>query len=57
LPGTGQQIVAPSFLRDYRPDNVVIMNPVYRDEVVRELARQQCAPRVCTIVDLETEAE
>jgi methyltransferase family protein/C-methyltransferase-like protein len=57
LPGTGQQIVAPSFLRDYRPDNVVIMNPVYRDEVVLELARQRCAPRVCTIVDHETGPE
>src|SRR4029077_3851622 len=40
LPGTGQRIVAPAFLRDYRPDNVIIMNPVYRDEVERELARQ-----------------
>jgi len=55
LPGTGQRIVAPAFLRDYRPDNVVIMNPVYRDEIGRELARQRCEPRVCTIVDLETE--
>jgi hypothetical protein len=51
LPGTGQRIVAPAFLRDYRPDNVVIMNPVYRDEVERELARQRCEPRVYTILD------
>jgi hypothetical protein len=55
LPGTGQRIVAPAFLRDYRPDNVVIMNPVYRDEVGRELARQRCEPRVYTILDLETD--
>lgn len=55
LPGTGQEIVAPAFLREYRPDNVVIMNPVYRDEVEQELARQGCEPRVYTIVDLETE--
>jgi hypothetical protein len=53
LPGTGQRIVAPAFLREYRPDNVVIMNPVYRDEVERELARQRCEPRVYTILDLE----
>jgi hypothetical protein len=57
LPGTGQRIVAPSFLRDYQPDNVVIMNPVYRDEVRRELARQRCEPRVYTILDLELMAE
>lgn len=55
LPGTGQEIVAPAFLRDYRPDNVVVMNPVYRREVEQELARQGCAPRVYTIVELETE--
>jgi SAM-dependent methyltransferase len=53
LPGTGQRIVAPAFLRDYRPDNVVIMNPVYHDEVERELARQRCEPRVYTILNLE----
>jgi hypothetical protein len=55
LPGTGQRIVAPAFLRDYRPDNVVIMNPVYRDEVGRELARQRCEPQVYTILDIETD--
>jgi len=42
-------------LRDYRPDNVVIMNPIYRDEVERELAHQRCDPRVYTILDFETE--
>jgi hypothetical protein len=31
------------------------MNPVYRDEVERELARQRCEPRVYTILDLEPE--
>jgi len=55
LPSTGQRIVAPAFLREYRPDNVVIMNPIYRDEVKRELASQRCDPRVYTILDLEPE--
>jgi SAM-dependent methyltransferase len=55
LPGTGQKIVEPAFLRDYQPDNVLIMNPIYRDEVERELASQRCEPRVFTILDLETE--
>jgi Methyltransferase domain/C-methyltransferase C-terminal domain len=55
LPSTGQRIVAPAFLREYRPDNVVIMNPVYFREVGQELARQRCEPRVHTILDLETE--
>jgi len=55
LPCTGQSIVAPAFLRDYRPDNVVIMNPVYFREVEHELARQRCEPRIYTILDLEAE--
>jgi len=32
---------------------VVIMNPVYREEIGRELARQGCAPKVYTTLDLE----
>jgi SAM-dependent methyltransferase len=55
LPGTGQKIVAPAFLREYRPDNVVIMNPVYVREVEQELARQRCEPSVYTILDYEAE--
>jgi hypothetical protein len=55
LPGTGQRIVAPGFLREYRPDNVVIMNPVYLREVEQELARLRCEPSVYTIVDFEAE--
>lgn len=35
--GTGQQIVAPDFLRGYRPDLVVAMNPIYADEIRRQL--------------------
>lgn len=31
--GTAQQIVPPVFLQDYRPDIILIMNPLYRDEI------------------------
>lgn len=33
MPGTGQQIVAPEFLREYQPDTIIIMNPIYKDEI------------------------
>jgi SAM-dependent methyltransferase len=56
LPRTGQRIIEPAFLGDYRPDNVVIMNPIYREEIVRELARHHCESRVYTILDLQSEA-
>jgi hypothetical protein len=35
--GTGQEIVSPEFLRDYQPDAVILMNPIYREEVQRTL--------------------
>jgi hypothetical protein len=35
--GTGQQIVPPDFLREYRPDVVVIMNGNYHDEIRQTL--------------------
>lgn len=36
--GTGQQIVPPAFLGDYRPDVVILMNPIYREEIERTVA-------------------
>jgi hypothetical protein len=38
IAGTGQLIVAPEFLREYKPDLVVAMNPVYLDEIGRTLS-------------------
>ena len=38
--GSGQQIVAPDALRNYKPDAVIVMNPLYVDEIeatVREM--------------------
>lgn len=31
--GTGQEIVPPQFLRDYQPDAIIVMNPLYQDEI------------------------
>jgi SAM-dependent methyltransferase len=39
MAGTGQQIVAPEFLREYRPDVVIVMNPIYCNEIRRDLNR------------------
>lgn len=33
MAGTGQKIVMPGFLQEYRPDKVILMNPVYHEEV------------------------
>lgn len=33
IPGTGKKIMAPDYLREYGPTTVIVMNPVYRDEI------------------------
>lgn len=35
--GSGQQIVSPAFLQDYRPDVVIVMNPLYISEIQQML--------------------
>ena len=37
IPGTGHEIVAPKFLKQYKPHKIIIMNPVYHDEIRQEL--------------------
>jgi hypothetical protein len=37
MAGTGQYIVEPEFLKDYRPDTVIIMNAVYSKEIRKAL--------------------
>ncbi len=37
LPGSGHCVIAPEDLPAYDPDLVVVMNPLYRDEVARRL--------------------
>jgi hypothetical protein len=37
LPGTGHPVVGPDFLRQYRPEKVVAMNPIYAEEISRTL--------------------
>jgi SAM-dependent methyltransferase len=47
--GTGHEIVPPSFLRAFRPDIVVVMNPVYLDEIRRELMEMQLGPKLVAV--------
>jgi hypothetical protein len=49
MAGTGQEIVAPSFLAGYRPDVVVIMNPVYRQEITADLTAMGLSPIIETM--------
>jgi hypothetical protein len=33
IPGAGQKIVPPEFLHKYRPDLIIVMNPIYLNEI------------------------
>ena len=46
VPGTGQEIVLPPFLREYRPDVVVLMNPIYVGEVRVLLQSYDLSPEI-----------
>lgn len=37
MPGIGPEIVAPQFLTQYKPHKIIVMNPVYCDEIQKEL--------------------
>jgi SAM-dependent methyltransferase len=46
VPGTGQQIVSPDFLRGYRPDVVFIVNPNYLAEIQNMVAALNISPEL-----------
>ncbi|MGB6647175.1 MAG: class I SAM-dependent methyltransferase [Bacteroidota bacterium] len=37
MAGTGQEIVLPDFLQSYGPDSIIVMNPIYCDEIRADL--------------------
>lgn len=49
MAGTGQQIVAPQFLREYKPDVAIAMNPVYQAEIERDLSQMGLSTTVLSV--------
>lgn len=39
MAGTGQKIVSPEFLKQYKPDIIIVMNPIYKKEIKEDLDR------------------
>ncbi len=46
LAGSGHEIVSPDRLRELRPDVVVIMNPIYTEEIRADLESRGLAPEL-----------
>lgn len=49
LAGTGQEIVGPKFLKKYQPDVVIVMNPVYTNEISEDLRKLNLKPKLIAV--------
>jgi len=49
MAGTGQEIVSPEFLKEYRPDVVIVMNPVYCPEISRSISEMGLTARLMPV--------
>ena len=49
VPGTGQKIVPPEFLKGYRPDIIVIMNPIYQREIKQLLTEMNLSTELLLV--------
>ncbi len=49
MSGTGQKIVSPDFLAEYKPDVVIVMNAVYVDEIGKDLKNLGIEPEVVAV--------
>ena len=49
LAGSGQMIVTPDALKDLKPDYVVLMNPIYHEEISADLRAMNLAPEVVLV--------
>jgi len=49
IPGSGQEIVGPQDLRDIKPDTVIVMNPVYTEEIKRTLMEMELFPTILSV--------
>jgi hypothetical protein len=49
MSGTGHPIVGPSQLKELAPDIVIVMNPIYRGEIVADLSSNGLNPTVLTL--------
>lgn len=46
IPGIGKRYVQPQFLKEYKPEAVIIMNGIYKDEITRTLHEMNVYPEI-----------
>ncbi|HTG44769.1 MAG TPA: SAM-dependent methyltransferase, partial [Verrucomicrobiae bacterium] len=49
IPGAGHPVVGPESLQEYRPDLVILMNPIYTNEIRTQLNQMGLAPQILPV--------
>ena len=49
LPGIGKKVMSPEILRKYKPDVVIVMNRIYKNEICQMLDDMGLAPEVISV--------
>lgn len=49
MPGTGHRVIGPQALADAPPDLVIVMNPIYVDEIKMDLRKMDLTPEVVAV--------
>ncbi|WP_293073752.1 class I SAM-dependent methyltransferase [Moorena sp. SIO4A5] len=49
IPGVGKKIMAPEFLKEYKPDQVIVMNSIYCDEIQQMLNKMGVTTEVISL--------
>ena len=49
IPGAAKEVHSPDSLREYNPDVVIVMNPIYEDEIRSMLADLKLKPRLFSV--------
>lgn len=48
IPGTGQKIIPPDYLQDYQPDLIIVMNPIYCQEIQEMMKSMGVSAKIVT---------
>jgi hypothetical protein len=49
IPGVGKEIMSPEFLKDYKPDQIIVMNPIYREEIQKMMDQMGVQTDIITL--------
>jgi SAM-dependent methyltransferase len=49
IPGVGKEIMSPEFLKEYKPDQIIVMNPIYCPEIEQMLTNMGITTEIISL--------